>query len=278
MISEKYKEEKFDIIVLAGQSNATGSGFGAVKDEYVPDPDIMYLRDVYPVDYRINERGEKFLDCKFPTDYEIAEAEEKESAEGRGKTGNFSLIFAREYKKKFLQPGRKILIVFAPVGGTGFCRKQWGVGNILDNRMNDMTARALALNKENRIVAFLWHQGELDADENRDKNYEQKEEFYFNSVKTMLDNFTGRFNCKNVSVITAGFTDDWKSKNEASCAPVYEAYKRLADSRKNFVFIDTKGLRSNNQKIDFPEDVYHFCREDLYVLGKKYFDEYCLSR
>ena len=38
-----WKNEKFDIIIEGGQSNASGSGWGPVDEEYIPDEDILYL-------------------------------------------------------------------------------------------------------------------------------------------------------------------------------------------------------------------------------------------
>ena len=37
--------EKYDIIVLGGQSNAEGYGVGPVSEEYVPDERILWLND-----------------------------------------------------------------------------------------------------------------------------------------------------------------------------------------------------------------------------------------
>ena len=34
---KNFTNEKYDIIILAGQSNAEGSGFGPVEDPFVPD-------------------------------------------------------------------------------------------------------------------------------------------------------------------------------------------------------------------------------------------------
>ena len=38
-------EEKFDIIIIAGQSNAEGFGVGPVECEYVPSDRILWLKD-----------------------------------------------------------------------------------------------------------------------------------------------------------------------------------------------------------------------------------------
>lgn len=38
-------EEKLDIIIIAGQSNAEGYGVGPVDCEYAPSDKILWLRD-----------------------------------------------------------------------------------------------------------------------------------------------------------------------------------------------------------------------------------------
>jgi len=43
-LKEKFKDEKFDIIVLAGQSNAEGNGKGDACD-YIPDMRILMMND-----------------------------------------------------------------------------------------------------------------------------------------------------------------------------------------------------------------------------------------
>ena len=37
--------EKYDIIILAGQSNAQGQGRGPVTKEFVPDERIHFMKD-----------------------------------------------------------------------------------------------------------------------------------------------------------------------------------------------------------------------------------------
>ena len=38
-------------------------------------------------------------------------------------------------------------------------------------------------------------------------------------------------------------------------------------------FVETKGLLSNAQKVD-SNDIYHYCKESLRILGGKYFEKY----
>ena len=38
-----FTNERFDIIIQAGQSNSDGTGFGPVEDPWVPTEDVWYL-------------------------------------------------------------------------------------------------------------------------------------------------------------------------------------------------------------------------------------------
>ena len=38
-------KDKYDIIILGGQSNAEGYGLGAVSEEYIPDERIVWMND-----------------------------------------------------------------------------------------------------------------------------------------------------------------------------------------------------------------------------------------
>ena len=62
-----------------------------------------------------------------------------------------------------LKPGRKLLIIRAAIGGTGFSDERWGMTDDLYLRMIEMIKTALELNSKNKLAAFLWHQGETDA-------------------------------------------------------------------------------------------------------------------
>ena len=92
-----FRAEKFDIIVKAGQSNCEGWGYGDVAAPYLPDERAFALNG----------------------DGTVCLAEEK--VWGNRIRGNFAHTFAQRYAEEgFLREGRKILIVEAAVGGTGF--------------------------------------------------------------------------------------------------------------------------------------------------------------
>ena len=149
---------QFDIIIQAGQSNAEGSGVGPVEKEYTPTDKVWSLDAPKRVTALPDRMDIVYLDEPFIL--KIAEECEGDN----GKIGNFGLTFAEEYTKAgMLKEGRATLIIRAAIGGTGFSRKEWGVGSILSNKLFELVDYALALDEGNRVVAFLWHQGEHDS-------------------------------------------------------------------------------------------------------------------
>ena len=272
---KEFTNEKFDIIILAGQSNAQGHGMGPVEEPFVASDRIMYLCDNSNIHFEKNEQGEDYLFLPEECQKSIRvaqEAGEFDKPDGQ-RVGNLSLIFAKKYLNNgLLDDGRKLLIIHSAVGGTGFAKKQWGVGNLLYERLVDMTKVALELNPENRIVAILWHQGEHDAFENADMKYEDRSDFYYSSISSMFDDYFDRFYLKNVPIIAGGFCDEWYLKNKEACDAVIDGTKRFLQA-VNGRFVESAGLLSNNQKIHNYDDI-HFCRESLYILGEKYYTEF----
>ena len=260
-----YTNQAYDIIIQAGQSNAEGCGRGPVIEEYIPDDDIMYLYQNYTNEDKIIDGIWKMSINVIDPAFYIAVADERSDA--NGKIGDFSLTFAKEYKKNgLLKEGRKILVIRSAVGGTGFKKCHWGLTDEMYLRMLDMIDHALSLNSENRIVAFLWHQGEHDAFEGNDPDV------FASQLCTMIDSVKARYSIPTVPFISADFVNEWKSKNIDICTPIVDKIKSVTASEGG-VFIETADLSSNNQKTGNGDGI-HFCRESLHILGKRYLDAY----
>ena len=260
-----YTNEAYDIIIQAGQSNAQGCGRGPVTEEYTPDSDIMYLYQNFTNEDKIVDGIWKaainVLDPAFYID--IAD----ECSDEAGKIGDFSLTFCKEYKKNgLLGEGRKLLVIRAGVGGTGFKKKHWGLTDEMYLRMIDMIDYALSLNPENRITAFLWHQGEHDAFEGNEPDVFEAQ------LRTMIDTVRAKYNVPTLPFISADFVNEWKSENIDICTPIVERIKTVT-AAVGGAFVETADLPSNNQKIGNGDNI-HFCRESLHILGKRYFDAY----
>jgi len=238
------KNEKFDIIIQAGQSNSEGCGFGDTDVPYVPDDRILHMEK----------------------DFGIIVA--KERVQEVNVYGHFCLSFAREYVRNGdLQPGRKVLILRTAVGGTGFSDKRWGLGEDLYEKMMAMIKAALALNPENKLVALLWHQGETDA------GWKATGEYYYDKLKTLVASVRDTFGNKALPFVAGDFVQEWKAKNLAQCDIVIGAMRKVCADIGSAGFVETDGLLSNNQKNGNGDDI-HFCRDALYQMGARYYAAY----
>ncbi len=260
-----YTNEAYDIIIQAGQSNAEGCGRGPVSEDYKPDSDIKYLYQKYKAEDKIvGDIWKISLEITDPAFY-IATAQER--CDTNGRIGDLSLTFCREYKKNgLLKQGRKLLVIRSAVGGTGFKKHHWGVKDELYLRMRDMIDYALSMNPENRIVAFLWHQGEHDAFEGLDPDT------FKSQLSEMITDLKRAYGLPKLPFVCADFVNEWKSENIGICAPIVEKIKEVT-AAEGGVFVETSDLLSNNQKIANGDGI-HFCRESLHILGKRYFDAY----
>ena len=261
-------KEPCDIILLAGQSNAVGCGRGDVTEAIEDNPDVLLFYDTQVEGYEKDENGKDVLTVKEPFVYDIKIMSEKNAE------GNIAFSFANEYVKEGrLQAGRKLLIVRAAVGGTGFFKREWTKDGILFKRMLEMLEKTLAMNPENRLVALCWHQGESDAFERQDLiDTERKERYerYFSELIVAVRELCG--NAK-LPVMAAGFTDEWSVHYKEQCNAVISATKSVFEKLGNGRFHSAVGLLSNNQKIGNGDDI-HFCKESLHILGQKYYNSF----
>lgn len=244
-----FTQDKFDVIIQAGQSNSEGYGFGPTDAPYQPDGRIWYL----------NQDGTITLAAEKAVNNEIQ--------------SNFGLSFAREYVGAGkLAEGRKLLIIRAAVGGTGFLDNRWKPADDLFLQMMNMIRTALALNPENRLVVLLWHQGETDAGHRA--TFEQ----HYGHLSTLLRLVREAYGAPDLPFIAGDFVQDWKSKNAEPCVPVVDAMRAVCRDCGNGGFVETDGLNSNLQEgINHPfcwTDDIHFSRRAIYELGLRYFAEY----
>ena len=80
-LKEKLKDEKLDIIVLAGQSNAEGNGKGDAVD-YIPDKRILLMNDDSMPHFE--KTGDKSrLVLNYPARDCVSVAEEPQNQDGK---------------------------------------------------------------------------------------------------------------------------------------------------------------------------------------------------
>ena len=249
-----FGKEKFDIILLAGQSNAEGSGVGPTKEEYLPDGKVFHM---------FGSRrlvGEKWV-VEFPVEISIEETDST-------KKDDLAVPFAHEYKSRgLLKEDRKLLIIDTGLGATAFLNGYWKPEDPGYKRMRYMLGCALNMNPENRVVAVIWHQGESDAVSNA-----TYEEHYANLTRLFADMRKQAEN-EELPIIAADFCYQWKSTHEEMCAPVVKAI-RDALTDVGGEFIETADLPSNHQDGTREGDYIHFSRNAVHILGRRYFDAY----
>lgn len=267
------ENKKFDVIVVAGQSNAEGNGLKKDKFEYLSDRVFQFI-DKNNIQTRVLDNGKVVIDMVYPTETVFEKAHERVDIKN-GPCADFSEIFANRYiENGMLDDDRNILIVKTAVGGTGFTRKEWGVGNILFARLNYMLDCAIRFSKESRIVAFLWHQGEHDAFENPEQSDRDRYDFYFKSFTEQIKQFRSKYG-KNIPVIAGEFADSWAelSENKHRCDAVESALKDACASLGMAKVVSSEGLFSNDQVFG-NGDILHFCGDSVYELGKRYFSAF----
>ena len=254
--------EAYDIIIQGGQSNSEGSGIGPVEKAYEPSENILYL-DVDKTVEVLPEGGLKITYADKPFQLHIAE---ERLWQDNQILGDFSLTFSKKYiENGLLDTGRKILIVRAAIGGTGFQTTHWGLQDRLFLKMLEMTDYALSLNPNNRVAGFLWHQGENDAVEgNTPQNYRKQ-------LLDMLSFVREKYG--NMPFVAGDFVNEWKMLNIDICNPIVNVIREIVEEVDSAAFVETADLLSNNQTIGNGDNI-HFSRQSLYVLGERYFNEF----
>ena len=237
----------FDVVILAGQSNAEGCGFGTVDTPYAPSKRVMYMNRDDTVSMAV------------------------ERVERNAVQTNFGLSFAREYLAAGrLAEGRSLLILRAAEGGAGFLGGRWRPTDDLFLHMMEMIRTALALNPENRLVALLWHQGENDVGQGA--TYE----VHYRHLSTLVTMVRDAFGVPELPFLAGDFTPLWREEKGELCAPVSEAVRAVCRDVGFADFVETDGLVSNFETVaehplGWPHDSIHFSRAALYLLGERYF-------
>jgi len=238
-----FKKDTFDIIIQGGQSNSEGCGIGPADFPFEPHPDILMMEN----------------------DFTILTAREK--VWGNEAVGNFALSFSERYVKSGrLKNGRKLLILQAAVGGTGFCDRRWGLEDDLFLKLTDMLKTALALNPANSATAFIWHQGETDTEN-------PVRDIHYNNLSKLVEEVRKTAGNNNLPFIAGDFVHDWSDENTESCLPIITAVRDVCSDIGYAAFVETEGLQSNAEKTG-NDDKIHFCREALNQMGYRYYDAF----
>ena len=235
----------YDIIIVAGQSNAAGRGGGTKEPSFKQDDTIQMMpqnsNKIIPAAERIHK--------KQPV-------------------GNFWLTFARQYiDKGKLGAGRKLLILQAAVDNTGFSDNRWGLNDDLYLNLLNMVDTALALNSKNKLVALLWHQGERDVSLGADQATHAA------NLSALVKNLRNRYSAPKLPFIAGDFVQQWKRDREEACEPIVAAIRAACEEAGKAAFVETDGLNSNDEEIQNGDKI-HFSRAALETMGQRYFEKF----
>lgn len=260
----------YDIIILAGQSNAEGNGVRIGGKEVLND-NVFQVVDKNPAFIYEDSNKKTILDIKIPTDCMVELAHERSC--GENFCADISETFANNYiNAGLLKNDRKVLIVKTAVGGSGFAKEQWGIGNPLFTRAIEMIKYALSLEKNSKIVACLWHQGEHDAFENAEFTDTERYNFYYDKLLRQTLEFRKIFATK-FPFICGGFVRDWGLLYLNQVESVEKASQDVCNTIGLAGFCSSEGLLSNNQAIKNGDNI-HFCVDSIYELANRYFNKY----
>ena len=272
-MENNFKDLIFDIVILAGQSNAEGYSVSLdSKPKIISEAFEIIDKNKFGMKLKADGSYDG-LDFVYPVEVIIRELQERRSDDGTY-CSDLSLSFVEQYKKsEFYSLNRKILVIKTGYGGSGFAFDQHGVGNPLYKRMLDMINVGLSLNKNNRIVAFLWHQGEHDAFENAWFNYDERYEYYYSNLLKEFLALKEEFKQFDFPFITGGMCRDWKKRYLTQTEAVENATIEVCKKLGNASFVQTSDLPSNEEEIH-NGDLDHFSRNSIEILGRRYYEAF----
>lgn len=273
----------YDIIIVAGQSNAVGSGLGPFVDPVAVanpaiDGQIMQLgrignNNLQIIPATFNEGGVAYDGLEHWT---VTPSSHRRMG--------LAIPFARRYVAAgMLGANRKVLIIPAAYGGTSIL--EWlGELPATPALFDDLTGRVkpvLARPSEvNRVVAFLWHQGETDAYNAYFQLYGMDADEYRCKLSSLVRRIRVEFpSDPKFPIIAGGFATGWKTNVGIGGGIKFGAefenvvhdvfYDRAA-------VVSTDGLNSNAPAFECPGylSYAHFSSADLVTLGDRYWIEW----
>lgn len=257
----------YDIIVLAGQSNAEGVGMGPVFADRTNDARLFQFGRAGADNYKIIPAADPLQSWSYPNN-----------------AVSFGMSFAREYAVT-MPADRHVLIIPVAYGGSSIL--QWlsppsehslpspssRKDLYADMRMRILTA--LGMNPANRVVALLWHQGETDIIYIQGQTpLMAHKNVYAMHLQNFITNLRADFPTVPAFPILMGEpVASWMARDSVRTGLV----SRLKDvARKNHetYFVGSYGLKSNAEAGYNPADTIHFSGQAQTTYGKRYFKAY----
>jgi hypothetical protein len=240
-------DHAYDVFLIAGQSNTL---HGCCKDPALQeeDPDIKQLGRFEDEDMQI-----------IPAIEPLAHHSTKEDWIG------FATTFAALYKEKFLEDGRKILLIPCGKGGTGFSNKQWNPTQELYVDAVERTNHVLETYPNARLKAILWQQGERDARDNND-DYQKNLDKFITSIRSDIHD------ADSIPFIMGGMVPYWVDDKRRR--DDFEKIIRRTPRRMPRVWYVDPRDPFPIEKRHKDEDPIHYDANGQIELGNRYFKIY----
>lgn len=262
IVSETPYLEGYDIVIIAGQSNAVGSALTAYLGDMTPHKET----------WRIKQWGrfDGFDNQVIPAGDPLHHASIFNSQ-------SFGMSFARQYRDNNLADNRELLLIPVAYSGTGFMpnanvpENNWDLTGVLPADVIARSNLAYATDADNQFKAFLWHQGEDEvARINNNGNPEIDQQWYETKWLTMMSNFDSQiigFDSTTVKSLVGQINSVWVSTTGG--AEITNAHMNLANLRPNTAFIS-----SELPYVLTTWDQVHFNGSDLEELGRRYYNAF----
>ncbi len=220
-----------DLFLLLGQSNMAGRG------DYESVQDTMLIDKVF----LLNDNG-LFEPAKNPLNrYSTIRKKCDQELQKIGIGYSFSKYMAKSLKDS-------VFIIVNARGGTSVKKFVKGGDNGYYESILNRTRNALRNDKNLRLRAIIWHQGESDTNAAAD---------YLSHLKTIIENFRVDLNVKELPLI-AGQLGTWNKSYDA----IKKEIAKIPAVIKNTFVVDAKGLKN--------KDAHHFDTRSYYEFGKRY--------
>lgn len=225
----------YDIILVAGQSNATSRGIGSKVAHNNLDNDHIW------------QLGRRSIDGAV-----IPAFEPMEGASFATQGISFALPFARHYRNYFLEPGRRILIIPTAYGGSSVVGSTayWGTDGLGTRDAQGRLAGALSAFPDSRLVAVLWHQGETD--------YQVMASVYADALRSTLT----ALRPGAVPLVMGQLADAFVAAYPGGDA-INQVILATATKLGHAVVVSSAGLQTD-------QDNMHFTGDAQYELGRRY--------
>lgn len=184
------RTQAYDIWVGAGQSNSVG--FSGSIDATLDATQFNIIEYNHSDAFTIANEPLDHPGLPRPLDYPD--------------TIGHQLTFAKRYATNTLSAGRKVLIIPAADGGSGFdhatASESWNIGGIRAQFVVDQVNEVLALNNNNVFRGIIWHQGEANRAMTKYEYADRLDELYY----WFKDNIN---ETADWDFIVGGLSEDW---------------------------------------------------------------------